>query len=66
MAQILELDVLAINDYHSYPGVQIRNYTSRDAYLKDFGGVLAKTGENDATGEKMFQLQNKSSMCIIL
>ncbi|KAL7425916.1 hypothetical protein ACHAXM_000236, partial [Skeletonema potamos] len=52
MAQILKLDVRAIIDYHSYPGVQIRTYESKDAYVKDFGGVLAKTGENDPTGEK--------------
>ena len=66
MAQILQLDVRAINDYHTYVGVQIRTYESKDEYVKDFGGVLAKTGENDPTGEKMYELQNKSSACIIL
>jgi hypothetical protein len=66
MAQILQLDVRAINDYHTYVGVQIRTYESKDEYVKDFGGILAKTGENDPTGEKMYELQNKSSACIIL
>lgn len=66
MAQILELDVAAINDYHTYPGVQIRTYESKEEYEKDFGAVLAKTGENDPTGEHMFELQNASSACNIL
>jgi hypothetical protein len=66
MAHILDLDVRAINDYHSYPGVQIRKYESKDEYAKDFGAVLAKTGENDPTGAKMFEMQNSSSKCTIL
>lgn len=66
MAQILELDVRAINDYHTYPGVQIRTYESKEEYMKDFGDLLAKTGENDPTGESMFEKQNASSKCVIL
>ena len=67
MAQILQLDVAAINDYHSYPGVQIRKYESKEEFASDLTAVLDKTGESDSTGEKMFELQNKkSSSCIIL
>lgn len=66
MAQILGLDVRAINDYHTYPGVQIRTYESKDDFVKNFSDVLKKTGENDPTGEKMFEKQNASSMCTIL
>lgn len=66
MAQILQLDVAAIIDYHSYPGVQIRKYESKEEFVSDFTAVLDKTGESDPTGEKMFKLQNKKSSCIIL
>lgn len=66
MAQILALDVRAINDYHTYTGEQIRTYESKDDFVKDFSGVLKKTGEDDPTGEKMFAKQNASSMCTIL
>lgn len=66
MAQILKLDVRNINDYHSYPGVQISTYASKEDYMKRFGALLAKTGEDDPTGQKMFKLQNASSGCVIL
>lgn len=66
MAQILQLDVAAINDYHSYPGVQIRKYESKEEFVSDFTAVLDKTGESDPTGEKMFELQNKKSSCTIM
>ena len=68
MAQILALDVRAINDYHTYPGAQMRTYTSKDDYVAKFGAVLAKTGENDVTGKKMFEVMQKasSSKCVIL
>ena len=63
MSKILELDVLAINDYHSYPGVQIREYDSREAFVDDFTKVLKKTGEQDPTGEAMYQIMNPKSFC---
>lgn len=68
MAEILALDVRAINDYHSYPGVQVRTYKSQEDYVEKFGAVLAKTGENDASGKKMFEVMQKasSSKCVIL
>ena len=66
MAQILALDVRAINDYHTYPGEQIRVYESKDEYVKNFGAILKKTGEDDPTGEAMFAKQNASSACTIL
>lgn len=66
MAQILKLDVAAINDYHSYPGKQIREYNSKEDFVSGFTAVLDKTGESDPTGEEMFKKQNASSSCIIL
>lgn len=50
MAQILQLDDAAINDYHSYPGVQIRKYESKEEFASDLTVVLDKTGEGDSTG----------------
>lgn len=66
MAQILQLDVAAIIDYHSYPGLQIRKYESKEEFVSDFTAVLDKTGESDPTGEKMFELQNKKSSCTVM
>lgn len=68
MDEILQLDVRAISDYHTYPGeqAQIRTYASKEDYVKDFTMILSKTGEHDKTGETMFKLANKKSLCVIL
>lgn len=65
MAKILELDVAAINDYHFYPGQQIREYESKEEFVKDFTAVLAKTGEDDVTGQTLFNKKTHKK-CIIL
>ena len=38
---------------------QIRTYESKEEFVKDFTSVLAKTGEDDITGEKMFKMTNQ-------
>ena len=47
MAKILDLDVRAVVDYHSHPGVMSRTWKSKAEFHDDFYKVLTKTGEQD-------------------
>lgn len=56
MAKILDLDVRAVVDYHSHPGVMSRTWKSKAEFHDNFYKVLTKTGEQDPTGKGIRRL----------
>lgn len=64
MAKIVDLDVRAAVEYHSLPGTMVRKWESKEAYRNEMINVLSKTGEDDITGAKMFQVQNPACCTI--
>lgn len=58
MQPILGLDVLSILDYHTDLTEHIRVYKNKEEFVREFRGILKKTGEDDATGETLFIKKN--------
>jgi hypothetical protein len=59
MQSILGLDVLGVLDYHTDLATHIRTYESNEGFVKEFLGILKKTGEDDATGKTLYSKKNK-------
>jgi len=59
MARILELDVRAATDYHSWPGQLSRRWQDKNTFYEDFFATLRKTGEHDPTGRSMLKAMTK-------
>jgi hypothetical protein len=63
MAEILELDVLAMMEYHSLPSAMAGRYKSKEEFRKELTKILKKTGEHEADGMAMYKAMNRRCWC---
>jgi hypothetical protein len=63
MAEVLELDVRAMMEYHSLPGAMAGRYASKEEFHNEFTKILEKTGEQEADGTAMYKVMNHRCFC---
>jgi hypothetical protein len=63
MAEILDLDVRGMIEYHSLPGAMAGRYKSKEEFRKELTKILKKTGEQDADGVAMYKVMNPRFLC---
>jgi hypothetical protein len=63
MAEILGLDVRAMMEYHSLPGVMAGRFASKEEFGTEFKKILKKTGEHEADGTAMYKAMNRRCFC---
>jgi hypothetical protein len=63
MSIVLDLDVRAMMEYHSLPGVMAGRYKSKEDYQTELTKVLKKTGEHEADGAAMYKVMNRRCFC---
>lgn len=63
MSKIVALDVHAMMEYHSLPGVMAARFKNKADFQKEFIKILKATGEDDVTGEAMYRVMNRRCFC---
>jgi hypothetical protein len=63
---LTECDARWCTDYHAYPGVTARRWTSHAHFKQDMDHILAPTGENIADGAAMFAINHPKGACAIM
>lgn len=63
MSKIVTLDVRAMMEYHSLPGVMAAQFNGQKEFQHAFINILKATGEDDVTGEAMYRVMNRRCFC---